>query len=88
MIAERNECGKSQKVENLTEEPYENNNNTSSQNYVDTALTQDSVDTEFIEGKVDNYYKETTMACDSKEEVQIQNIEGNIMVDSQDELDL
>ena len=38
---------------------------------------------------VDNYYTETTITCDSEEEVQIQNIEeGNIMVDSHDELDL
>ena len=74
-------------------------NNTSSQNYVkpvnyapinvDTGLTQDSVDTVFVEGKVDNYYTETTITCDSEEEVQIQNIEeGNIMVDSHDELHL
>ena len=34
LIAERNECGKSQKAENLTKEPYDNINNTSSQNYV------------------------------------------------------
>ena len=99
LIAERNECGKSQKAENLTKEPHDNINNTSSQNYVnpvnyapinvDTGLTQDSVDTVFVEGKVDNYYTETTITCDSEEEVQIQNIEeGNIMVDSHDELDL
>ena len=42
-----------------------------------------------VEGKVDNYCTETTVTCDSEEEVQFQNIEeGNIMVDSQDELDL
>ena len=34
LIAERNEYGKSQKVENLTKEPHDNINNTSSQNYV------------------------------------------------------
>ena len=89
LITERNGCGKSQKAKNFT----------SSQNYVnpvnyapinvDTGLTQDSVDTVFVEGKVDNYYTETTITCDSEEEVQIQNIEeGNIMVDSHDELDL
>ena len=56
---------------------------------VDTDLTQDSVDTAFVEGKVDNYYTETTITCDSEEEIQIQNIEeGNIMVYSHDELDL
>ena len=99
LIAERNECGKNQKAENLTKEPYDNINNTSSQNYVnpvnyaplnvDTNLTQDSVDTVFVEGKVDNYYTDTTITCDSEEEVQIQNVEeGNIMVDSHDELDL
>ena len=99
LIAERNECGKSQKAENLTKEPHDNINNTSSQNYVnpvnyapinvDTGLTQDSVDTVFVEGKVDNYYTETTITCDSEEEAQIQNIEkGNITVDSHDELDL
>ena len=56
---------------------------------MDTGLTQDSVDTEFEEGKVDNYYTETTITCDSEEEVQVQNIEeGNIMVDLHDELDL
>ena len=56
---------------------------------MDTGLTQDSVDTVFVEGKVDNYYTETTITCDSEEEVQIQNVEeGNIMVDSHDELHL
>ena len=56
---------------------------------VDTGLTQDSIDTVFVEGKVDNYYTETTITCDSEMEVQIQNIEErNIMVDSHDELDL
>ena len=59
----------------------------------DTGLTQGSVDTvsEFVEGKVDNYYTETTITnnSDSAEEVPIQNIEErNIMVDSHDELDL
>ena len=96
---EKNECGKSQKAENLTKEPHDNINNTSSQNYVnpvnyaptnvDTGLTQDSVGTVFVEGKVDNYYTETTITCESEEEVQIQNIEEvNITVDSHDELDL
>ena len=66
MIAERNECGESQKAENLTKEPHDNINNTSLQNCVnpvnyapinvDTGLTQDSVGTVFVEGKVDNYY--------------------------------
>ena len=92
MIAERIEYGNSQKAENLTKEPHDNINNTSLQNYVGTGLTQDSVNTEFVEGKVDNYYTETTMTGNSnseEEEVQIQNIEkGNIMVDSHDELDL
>ena len=99
MIVERDECGKSQKAENLTKEPHDNTNNTSSQNYVnpvnyapinvDTGLTQDSVDTVFVEGKVDNYSTETTITCNSEEDVHIPNIEeGNIMVDSHDELDL
>ena len=51
---------------------------------VDTGLTQDSMDTVFVEGKVDIYYTETTITCDSEEEVQIQSI----TVDSHDELDL
>ena len=83
----------------MIKEPYDNINNTSTQNYVnpvnyepinvDTDLTQVPVDTVFVEGKVDNYYTETTITCNSEEEVQIQNIEeGNIMVDSHDELDL
>ena len=56
---------------------------------VSTGLTQDPVHTVFVEGKVENCYTETTITCDSEEEVQIQNIEeGNIMVDSHDELDL
>ena len=81
LIAERNECSKSQKA-------------VSPVNYApikaDTDLTQDSVDTEFVKGKVDNYYTETSITCDSEEKVQIQNIEEeeNIMVDSHDELDL
>ena len=51
LIAERLECGKSQKAEYLTKGPHDNINNTSSQNYVkpvnyapinvDTGLTQD-----------------------------------------------
>ena len=51
---------------------------------------QDSVHTvfEFVEGKVDNYYTENPITCDSKEEVQIQSIDKSITVDSQDELDL
>ena len=79
LIAERTEYAKSQKVKNLkTKDPHVNISSTSSQNYesinVDTDLIQDPVNTvsEFIEG-----------------EVQIQNIEeGNIMVDSHDEIDL
>ena len=60
---------------------------------VDTDLTQDLVDTEFevVEEKVDNYFTETpfTGNSNSEEEVHIQNVEeGNIMVDSHDELDL
>ena len=56
---------------------------------MDTGWTQDSVDTVFVEGKVDNYYTETTITCNSEEELHIQNIEeGNIMVHSHDELDL
>ena len=65
----------------MTKEPQDNISNTSSQNYVnpvnyapinvDTDLTQDSVDTVFVEGKVDNYYTEITITCDSEEEVQI-----------------
>ena len=79
LIAERKECGKGQKAENLIN--------------VDIDLTQGSVDTVFevAEGKVDNYYTETTTTgnSNSEEEVPIQNIEeGNIMVDSHGELDL
>ena len=56
---------------------------------VDTDLKQDSIDNESVEGKADDYYTKTTITCDSEEEVQIQNIEeGNITVDSHDELDL
>ena len=65
LIAKRNECSKSQKAENLTKEPNDNIKNTSSENYVnplnyapinvDKDLTQDPTDTEFVEGKVDNY---------------------------------
>ena len=54
---------------------------------VDTDLTQDPIDTEFAEGKVDNYYTESTITCDSEEEVQIQNIEGDVTVDSHDKRD-
>ena len=80
MIAERIECAKSQKVENenLTKEPHVNVCITSSQNYVNpvnyestnvgTSLTQESVDTEFIEEKVDNYYTTTPVNFGSKEE--------------------
>ena len=79
LIAERIECGKSQKVKNLkTKDPHVNISNTSSQNYesinVATDLIQDPVNTvsDFIEG-----------------EEQIQNIEGgNITVDSHDEIGL
>ena len=39
-----------------------------------------------MEGKVDNYYTETPITCDSGE-VQIQSIDESITVDSQDELD-
>ena len=91
LIAERNEYGKHQKAENLTKEPHDSINNTSSQKIVDMDLTQDPVDTKFVEGKVDNYYTETPITgnSDSEEEVQIQNIgEGNITVDLHDELDL
>ena len=52
--------------ENLTKDPQVHVSITSSQNYVNhvdnesmnegTSLTQESVDTEFIEEKVDNYY--------------------------------
>ena len=78
-IVERLMYAKTPKAENLAKEPYNNIKNTSSQNYVDTDLTQDLVDTEFevAEGKVDNYYTETTITgnSDSEEEVRIQNIE-------------
>ena len=70
LIAERIECTKSQKAENLTKDPHVNVNNTSLQNYVGTGLIQDPVDTvfEFVEGKVDCYYTETPVTFDSKEE--------------------
>ena len=55
LISERNECGKSQKAENLTKEPHDHINNTGSPNYVnpvnyapmnvDIDLIQESVDT-------------------------------------------
>ena len=56
-------------------------------------MTQDPVNTvsEFVEGKVDRYFIETTMIgnSNSEEVVQIQNIEeGNIVVDLHDEIDL
>ena len=78
-IAARKECGKGQKAENMIN--------------VDMGLTKDSVDTVFevVEGKLDNYYTETTITgnSNSEEEVPIQNIEeGNITVDSHVELDL
>ena len=56
-------------------------------------MTQDSEVSVFevVERKVDNYYTETTITGNSnrEKEVQIQNVEeGNIMIDSHDELDL
>ena len=90
----------SQSTRSLMKDMHNNINNASPKNYVnpanyepinvDTDLTQDSVDTvfDFIEGKVHYYYTETSLTRDSEEEVKIQNIEDNIMVDSQDELDL
>ena len=80
MIAERIGYGKSQRVENenLMKEPHANVSITSSPNYVNsvdyesinggTSLTQESVDTEFIEEKVDNYYTVIPVTFDSKEE--------------------
>ena len=78
LIAERIEYAESQKVENLTKEPHVNVSITSLQNYVNpvdyesinegTSLTQESVDTEFIKEKVDNYYTATPVTFDSKEE--------------------
>ena len=80
LITERIEYAKSQKVENenLAKEPHVNVSITSSQNYVNpvdyesiyegTSLTQESVDTEFLEEKVDNYYTATPVTFDSKEE--------------------
>ena len=73
LIAERIEYAKSQKVENenLTGEPHVNVSITSSQNYVNpvdyesvnegTSLKQESVDTEFIQGKADNCFTETPL---------------------------
>ena len=100
LIAERIECGKSQKTENLTKDLHDIIGNTISQNYVnpvnykptnvDTSLIPDSVHTvfEFIEGKVDNYYTETPITYDSEEETEIQVIDECKTVDLQDELDL
>ena len=80
LIAERIKYAKSQKVENenLSKDPHIDVSITNSQNYVNpvnyestnvgTSLTQESVDTEFIEEKVDNYYTETPVTFDSKEE--------------------
>ena len=77
-IVERLRYARTPKVENLMQEPHVNVSNTSSQNYVNpvnyestnegTSLTQESVDTEFIEEKVDNYYTATHITFDSKEE--------------------
>ena len=67
-----------QRDESLRRDPQDNISNTSSQNNINpvncepldsvTGFTQDSVDNEFIEGKVDNYYAETPVTFDSKEE--------------------
>ena len=95
LIAERIECGISQKTEKLTKDPNDNIGNTSLQNYVnpvnyepinlDTGLTQDSVYTvfEFIEGKVDNYYTEPPIT-----EVQFLSIDECKTVELQDEPEL
>ena len=76
LIAERIRYVKSQKAENLTKE--HRNSFTSSQNYVDLDLTQDSVDTEFIEE--DN--------SDSEGGVQSMGMGECEIIDSQDKLDL
>ena len=62
----------------MTKDPHVSVSITSSQNYVnpvdyesindDTDLTQESVDTEFIEEKADNYYTATPVTFDSKDE--------------------
>ena len=59
------------KAKTLTKDPHVNVSNTSFQNYVnpvnyestnvDIGLTQDSIDTEFVEEKVDSYYTEATI---------------------------
>ena len=77
-IVERLRYARTLKAENLMKEPHVNVSNTSSQNYVNpvnyestnegTSLTQESVDTEFIEEKVDNCYTATPVTFDSKEE--------------------
>ena len=91
-IVERLRYARTLKAENLTKEPSDNINNTSSQNYVDPDLTQDSVDTEFVEETVDSYCMGTAITgnSDNEEEVQVKNIEEeeNIMVDIHDEIDL
>ena len=80
LMAARVEYAISQKTKNLTKDIYENIGNTSLQNYVnpvnyepinlDTGLTKVSVHTVFgfIDGDVDNYYTETPITYDSKEE--------------------
>ena len=59
-------------------EPHVNVSNTSFQNYVNpvnyestdmgTSLIQDPIDTEFVEGKVNNYYVEPTIIGNSNSE--------------------
>ena len=82
-IAERLMYAKSLKAKTLMKDPHVNVSNTGFQNNVnpvncepvdfDTGLMQDSVCTviEYVEGKVDNYYTETPVTFDSKEEEDI-----------------
>ena len=56
LIAERNECGKSLKAENLTKEPHDNINNTNSQNYVNpVSYAPINVDTGLRNSRLSRY---------------------------------
>ena len=82
-----------QKAKTLTKGPHVNVMNTNLQNYVNpvsyestnmgTSLTHDSVDTEFIEGKVGNCYTETPVTLD-EEDTYFYRIDACDMVELQD----
>ena len=81
LIAERIECGRNQKDTNLkTEDPHVNIGNTSSQNYesisAELELTQEAVDTDFIE--------ESDSNSDSEEGIQILDLGECEIIDELD----